>query len=113
MFLQRRVVAAVCELAIETVLEIRVSILRKPVTLCQANEQEEDGVRNQSQTSFNSRGHAEKKRTNAIRLFLSQAHMFICHFLSHVYFHPTKPVFTLISVHYARVEVDDFWGGLF
>lgn len=46
--------AALCELAIETVLEIRVSILRKPVALCQANEQEEDIVGNQSQTSVNS-----------------------------------------------------------
>ncbi len=52
-FSQRRAVAALCELAIETVLEIRVSILRRPVALCQANEQEEDGVRNQSQkTNF-------------------------------------------------------------
>lgn len=73
MFLQRRAVAALCEPAIETVLEIRVSILGKPVALCRANEQEEDGVRNQSETSVNRRRHAEKKRTNAIRLFLSPA----------------------------------------
>ena len=74
MFLQRRAVAALREPAIETVLEIRVSILGKPVARCQANEQEEDGVRNQSQTSVNSRGHTEKKRTKVIRPFLSLAH---------------------------------------
>ncbi|KAI4830428.1 hypothetical protein KUCAC02_002058 [Chaenocephalus aceratus] len=44
MFLQRRAVAALREPAIETVLEIRVSILGKPVARCQANEQEEDGM---------------------------------------------------------------------
>lgn len=52
-FYKRRAVAALCELAIETVLEIRVSIVRRPVALRQANEQEEDGVKNQSQrTNF-------------------------------------------------------------
>lgn len=40
-FLQRRALAALCELTIETVLEIRVSFLRRPVAHCQANEQEE------------------------------------------------------------------------
>lgn len=45
MFLQKRAVAALCEPAIETVLEIKVSIVRRPVTLCQANEQEEEGVK--------------------------------------------------------------------
>lgn len=55
MFLQRRAVATLCELAIETVLEMRVSIVKRPVAVCQANEQEGDGVKNQS------RGEEKKK----------------------------------------------------
>lgn len=41
--------AALCELAVETVLGIRVSVVRRPVAVGQANEQGEDRVKNQSQ----------------------------------------------------------------
>lgn len=41
--------AALCELAIETVLEMRVNVVRRPVAVCQANEQEGHGVKNQSE----------------------------------------------------------------
>lgn len=49
MFLQRRVVPALSALAIENVLEVRVSIDRRPVAFCKASEQEEGAVKNQSE----------------------------------------------------------------
>lgn len=53
MFLQRRAVATLREPTLEAVLEMRANVVRRPVAVCQANEQEGHGVKNQSEkTNF-------------------------------------------------------------
>ena len=78
MFSQRRAGAALPELSVKTVLEIRVSIVRRPVAVGQAGEQEEDRVEKKKNRrrpiSVNHGGRIKKKRAKLTELPLSPAH---------------------------------------
>ncbi len=78
-FLQRRAVAALCELTIETVLEIRVSILRRPTARPVSKKTMEWGVNHKRPTFVNSRERVKKRKEQKWFAFLAPG-LALCRF---------------------------------
>lgn len=105
MFLQRRAAAALCELAIESALENKCEHCQEacsslPDQWARRRWSEKSITQDQLLLTVEDILKKEKNK-KVIRLLLSTLYRFS--FASSFTFHTTKPIFTLISVHCARV----------